>query len=577
MAAPVGSLVVRVGSDTRGLTSGLSRSSAKVRKFGSDASRAGKKADRAFKGLTSTLGIITGAVGAVAGALAIRGFASVILSSVKLGDSLSKLNDRLGLSVEFLSEMRFAADRSGIEFTVLTKALQKGIEGFEEFRSRGTGEAALGLAVFSAGIREAVKDGQSFETLLPRMADEFKKLDNAQAVFAASKLFGARGIAMLQLFKDGSAGIRELREQSRELGATWTTLEAQEAAALQDRITDLSTAWEGLKRGMLDTFGPAITAGINSVTDALTGQAAAILDMDRVIFEERVRLLQEANPGRSPGSIRDAVRSAFAPKPIGPPVPPPPVTGPPIPSALMETGSGSSSSEIEDAQKEALGRRIEQLRQSLLTEREIEIEAHEQRMVDIASAMDLEDADKEALRQQREALEKAHQGRLGDIEGKGIRERAAFEKARAAERLRNFLGQADAIAGLAGTLSQTLFENSKGAAIVESTVLGIAGAIRTWNTYPYPFNILPTALHIAGTAARLSQLKSTSFGGGGGGAVTPAQSAGAGGIAVPGQGAGAGSTVNISLQGDRFNREQVRDLIHEINEAVDDGARLNVR
>ncbi len=79
-------------------------------------------------------------------------------------------------------------------------------------------------------------------------------------------------------------------------------------------------------------------------------------------------------------------------------------------------------------------------------------------------------------------------------------------------------------------------------------------------------------------AARIAQLKSTTFsgGGGGGGAAAPAPAA-AGGGGVPAQGAGSTSNVNISLQGDRFGREQVRDLIREINEAVGDGARLNVR
>ena len=72
----------------------------------------------------------------------------------------------------------------------------------------------------------------------------------------------------------------------------------------------------------------------------------------------------------------------------------------------------------------------------------------------------------------------------------------------------------------------------------------------------------------AGTTAP-SAIGSTAAG------VTPVQAVNSAGQAQGGGGSG-GQTVNIALQGNTFNRDQVRDLITQINEVISDGSTLRL-
>jgi hypothetical protein len=84
------------------------------------------------------------------------------------------------------------------------------------------------------------------------------------------------------------------------------------------------------------------------------------------------------------------------------------------------------------------------------------------------------------------------------------------------------------------------------------------------------------AASVAITAAQIKAIQSQTFGGGGGGgAVAGGGAVQAGGGAAQQQQQAADPTlVNITLEGEVFGRDQVRSLIGQINEAVDDGFKL---
>src|SRR5699024_5841067 len=86
----------------------------------------------------------------------------------------------------------------------------------------------------------------------------------------------------------------------------------------------------------------------------------------------------------------------------------------------------------------------------------------------------------------------------------------------------------------------------------------------------------------AATAAQIASVSSTSFGGGG-----SASARGGGGSysrptdaisndPMPSEAARENTSVTINLQGESYSRQQVRDLIEQINEATADGAQLRL-
>ena len=83
------------------------------------------------------------------------------------------------------------------------------------------------------------------------------------------------------------------------------------------------------------------------------------------------------------------------------------------------------------------------------------------------------------------------------------------------------------------------------------------------------------AASAAGVAMRIQQIAAAKFGGGAGGASS-FSSSGQEVVNTQQQGGGTSQSIGITLVGDGFSRDQVVGLIGQINDAVDDGARLRV-
>jgi hypothetical protein len=145
--------------------------------------------------------------------------------------------------------------------------------------------------------------------------------------------------------------------------------------------------------------------------------------------------------------------------------------------------------------------------------------------LDTARANDLISA--EFYAQQRYLLEVRAQAGLGDASAQGILARRQFEQLNAQQQLQFAFGQmAQMTAGVA-THSRAMFNINKVAALSEMAVSLPKGVEKTWDSYPYPWNIPMAALHLVAGLARIAQVRSASFGG-----ATSAPSIG-GGTAIP--------------------------------------------
>nr|WP_297388273.1 hypothetical protein [uncultured Roseateles sp.] len=132
-----------------------------------------------------------------------------------------------------------------------------------------------------------------------------------------------------------------------------------------------------------------------------------------------------------------------------------------------------------------------------------------------------------------------------------------------------------------GTHSKKMFRLQQAAGIAEALINAYKGISLTLATYPYPINIGMAAGHAAAAFAQINAIRSQSFNGGGGsgdggGAAAVGAAGGGGGAGAAATPAGAGRTVSLSLVGEVFGREQVRNLITRINEEVADGAVIRI-
>lgn len=206
--------------------------------------------DRFKRGIFSLQGVVAGlATGALA--LTVKRFA-------EQADTLGKLSQRLGVSTEALSELGFAAEQSGVRVESLNIGLQRAIRRFEEFAATGKGPAAD--AIQALGLEEAVRSGQSFEQLLPQIAEGLRKLDDqSERVRVGFKLFDSEGVALIQLFQQGSREIEKLRQEARELGITISQGTAEDAAEFNDALNRLTKSVQGFTRNAVEPLLPPLT------------------------------------------------------------------------------------------------------------------------------------------------------------------------------------------------------------------------------------------------------------------------------------------------------------------------------
>lgn len=138
-----------------------------------------------------------------------------------------------------------------------------------------------------------------------------------------------------------------------------------------------------------------------------------------------------------------------------------------------------------------------------------------------------------------------------------------------------------------GSESRKAFELNKKISIANAIVSTFEAINNALAVKPYPLGIALAASAAVKGFANVRAIKSQTFSGGGassgggGSGVSGAASLGGASTSNPGQGqANAPTTptqaVSISLNGKRFDREDVLELLEGINEALGDGAQINV-
>ena len=210
------------------------------------------------KGLLAGLGV----------SLSVAGFATMIKSAIDAADHLNKLSQKIGISVEALSTLRFAAQLSDVSL----ETLQKGIKGLSQNIAEANTGVGDGAQVFDAlGISVKNADGsmKSTEAVLLQVADVFANLeDGAVKTALAVKLFGKSGMDMIPFLNQGAAGINQLTAEAERLGLKLTTETARSAEAFNDNLTALKASSSALGITLARDFLPELINITNAMREA---------------------------------------------------------------------------------------------------------------------------------------------------------------------------------------------------------------------------------------------------------------------------------------------------------------------
>jgi len=205
------------------------------------------------------------AAAAVAAGAALAGV--VINKVANLGDALSKMSDRTGISIEQLSKLQHAANLSDSDLTSLGKGM-KGMALLMYEAGRGTKTYTdvlddLGIKYDDIKNQNPEKQLSTFMNAIANIQDPTRK------AALAVKVFGRAGTQMLPMLKDGATGLAKMFEEAERLGVVFTKEQTDGAVQFNDQITRLKASFLGLLLSVVsfDEINIAIGKLINKAVE----------------------------------------------------------------------------------------------------------------------------------------------------------------------------------------------------------------------------------------------------------------------------------------------------------------------
>lgn len=246
---------------------------ADTRKFKRDFSSAQRTVSQFRTGITTAIGAV-GKIGALMGGISAAGIAFYIKRQGDAVDATAKLADRVNATTEGLVGLQHAAEINGASVESLNKGM--------EFMTKSLGEAATGVGearygLEALGLELSDLNGLKADEQFIRIAAAMSKLESAeQRAFAATKLFGRGGLALVNTLMQGERGLRAMREEADRLGLTFSRVDAAKVEQANDAMTRMGNVLQGIGRTLAIELAPLIEAAADSFTDwATEGEGAS--------------------------------------------------------------------------------------------------------------------------------------------------------------------------------------------------------------------------------------------------------------------------------------------------------------
>ena len=249
------------------------------------------------KALTSLPMLLVGAGAAFGGSK----LASMFKQTADDADLLGKAAKRLGVGVEPLSALKFAAAEANVEFEGLAKMLGKAEKNLAEMVADGKVSAQVGA--LSVRLTDTGGEVRSITELLPELARGIESAGSeAEQLRLSEQIFGREGgQGFVDLLKDSGDFMENLAtqtERAKRLGAIVTQDEVDKLTEANDAIDRVGVAWEGVKRKIAVQVAPAVTR--------LANQTATLLASVPEMFSNAMKVFDDGDAG---AEARDHLRN----------------------------------------------------------------------------------------------------------------------------------------------------------------------------------------------------------------------------------------------------------------------------
>ena len=216
----------------------------------------------------ASFGVFTAAVGA--GTAALSGGISSLASYT---DHIDKQSQKMGMTAKGFQEWDAVMKHCGTSMESLQSSMKTmasaantdaGIEAFEQ----------LGITI------EDLNGNLSQEELFNKTITGLQNIkDETTRTYLAGKVLGRGATELGALLNTSAEDTQAMKDRVEELGGVLDDKTIKAGAAFKDSLQDMTTAFDGLKNGMLADFMPSVTTVMDGLTEVFAGNSSEGLGM----------------------------------------------------------------------------------------------------------------------------------------------------------------------------------------------------------------------------------------------------------------------------------------------------------
>ena len=244
----------------------------------SDLSREAERSERSVRRFSSSMdgaGRTFATFGrALAGGFLAGGIASLPTVMSRVTASVAELVDvssKIGVATDALQELEFAGSTVSIRAATLRMGLQRLSRRVAE-SAQDTGELNDTLKQYNISARDANGNTRSTVDVLGDLADAVQNAESEQEQLRiAFKAFDSEGATMVNILKQGRAGLNELREAARQAGAVMDQETLAAAKRLDAQFNVLTKSVTTFGKSLLVNLADGFSAFGEAFTDTFYG------------------------------------------------------------------------------------------------------------------------------------------------------------------------------------------------------------------------------------------------------------------------------------------------------------------
>lgn len=270
MATDFERLNIVLAARDREFTRAMNTNTRRVERFARQSQRNLSKTSTSF----SVMGMAAKRAGPLIAALGAGAVIGKLKRTVATLDDIGKTADKLGVTTDALQELRAVAESAGIAQGSLDSSLER--------FSKRIGEAALGTGAAKTALKEMGLEAEDLATMgldaaMGQVADKLSMIaDPTERAARAAALFGREGVAMVNLMREGSAGMDKMRQNARDLGIVIDESLIRGAEDAQTKLDLMSRVISAQLNSALIDLAPLLVGGATAIADFARGLVSAI-------------------------------------------------------------------------------------------------------------------------------------------------------------------------------------------------------------------------------------------------------------------------------------------------------------